>query len=73
MHEVLVCDLVLNLLILVNIQVVLMPVELQKVLSQELKFCVGTVPQSYWNDLCQILWMWAPCIFTAVDISKYTV
>jgi hypothetical protein len=69
-HELLVCGIMLDLLIVVYVQFGIMLIELQKVLSQELKCCVATVPQSYWNELCQILWMWAPYVFIAVDINK---
>jgi hypothetical protein len=72
-HELLVCNVMLDLLIVVNVQFVIMLIELQKVLSQELRCCVATVPLSYWNELCQMLWMWAPFIFTVVDMNKYIV
>jgi hypothetical protein len=68
-HALLVCDIMLGLLIVVYAQFVIMPIELQKVLSQELKGCVAAVPQSYQNELCLILLMWAPYIFIAVDIN----
>jgi len=71
--ELLVCDVMLDLLIVVNVQFVIMLIELQKLLRQELRCCVATVPSSYWNELCYILWLCAPFIFIVVDINKYIV
>jgi len=35
--------------------------------------CVARVPQSYQNELYQILWMWVFYIYIALEINKYIV
>ena len=51
------------------VQYVIMLTVLQKVLSQDLK-CVARLPQSYWNEPYQKLWMCVPYNFDALEINK---
>jgi hypothetical protein len=46
---------------LIVVYVMIMLIELQKVLSQELKCCVARLQQSYQNELYQELWMSLKC------------
>ena len=73
-NELLTYIVMLDSLMVAYVQLVIMLLELQKVLSQELKFffCVAKLPQSCWNELYQKVWMWASYIFISL-VNKYIV
>jgi len=58
----------LDLLIVVHIQHMIMLIELQKVVNQELKYCVVRLPHPYGNEPYQKLWMLFSYIFIALEI-----
>ena len=62
--------LMLVLLIAAYAQFVKMLLELEKVLSQELSFCVAKLPSSHRNEHHQKLWMSVPYIFIALETNK---
>ena len=69
MNEIFMYALMLNLLIVVHAQFVIVLIELQKLLSQELKCLRTRLPHSYGNELYQKVMMWVCYIFIELDIN----